>query len=96
MKKVAYYTLALIALIGLLNCSLIEPAFACKESLSHSTASDDLDCCFIHCSIHHQYVSASSSEFPATTNQSNPFVSLHLDLHSDPALGSIFHPPLAF
>ena len=95
MKNVAYIFLALVALIGILNCALIEPAFAFKEEASHASSSTDFDCCFFHCSMHHQWISASTSKFAANNLQSNQFVHFRLDLHSDPVLGSIFRPPLA-
>src|SRR3989338_3068257 len=95
MKKHVLVLLAFVALFGVINCTLLEPALAYQEDKATSTETQTSDHCLLCCSMHHQWISQSSSEFAINNHQSNQHIPLHFDLHSDPAIGSIFHPPLA-
>ena len=95
MKRPILFIFALIALAGVLNCMLIEPAFACKDEAAHSEQSGDSDCCFIHCSMHHQWVTSGSSTLFHNALSSADYIPAGNTFHHDSPSGSIFHPPLA-
>ncbi len=95
MKKTFVVIFGLMALMGMMNCFLLEPALAVKEQFSLDQT-EDSDCCFLCCSTHHQWVSPLSLDFLPSLFQSADVVPSNLSLYSDPARGSIFHPPLAF
>jgi hypothetical protein len=79
----------------MLNCVLIEPAFAYQDTASHSESNEDSECCFIHCSACHQWLLSQSSALPQPVWLSGDFIAASLALHYDSPAGSIFHPPLA-
>lgn len=94
-KKAVLIIIAFVALVGILNCVMIEPALAYKEDPAASQT-DEAHCCFICHSSHHQWiVSSISSDFPYLV-LTGPTVLQELQFLIDPPAGSIFHPPLAF
>ncbi len=95
MKKHIFFILGIFALVGILNCTLIEPAFACKDEVTHSEQAGDSDCCFIHCSMHHQWFASGTSTLFHNFSCSADFISASVTFHLDTPPGSIFHPPLA-
>lgn len=97
MKKTIPFLLALTALLGTLNCGLLEPALAYQlESTSASAGDEDADCCFICCSVHHQWITAQSYEFLSLDPLSDGFALIAARAALDPPSRSIFHPPSVF
>lgn len=94
MKRTLLFIFAFVALAGILNCAVIEPAFACKDEVVHSEQSGDSNCCFIHCSMHHQWVASSTIQLKHNIAVAD-FIPASFDFHHDSPAGSIFHPPLA-
>jgi hypothetical protein len=87
--------LALFALAGILNCALIEPAFAYKDEAAHSESSEeDSDCCFIHCSMHYQWLAANSSALFHDAAPFTDYIPVSSTFRVDSPLEPIFHPPL--
>lgn len=85
---------ALVTLVGIFNCILIEPAFAYKEDPAASQK-DEAHCCFICHSSHHQWIAGgSSSDFPHLIPTASAVLQ-ETQFLIDPPAGSIFHPPLA-
>ncbi|MDP3920372.1 MAG: hypothetical protein Q8R76_06165 [Candidatus Omnitrophota bacterium] len=95
MKKGILVLFSLVALLGILNCVLIEPAFACKDEAPHSEQSGDSDCCFIHCSMHHQWVTAGATALTFNSASAGDYVLNSNTFQPDSPVASIFHPPLA-
>jgi hypothetical protein len=95
MKKHILVLFAFVALFGSINCALLEPALAYQEDKVASTETKTSDHCLFCCSTHHQFVPASSTELFVNHPQSSEFIPFRLAPHSDPAIGSIFRPPLA-
>lgn len=94
-KKVILIIVAFVALAGILNCVLIEPAFAYKEDFA-ANQKDEAHCCFICHSSHHQWIAGNiSSDIPYLV-PAGPPVLQELQCLIDPPAESIFHPPLAF
>ena len=87
---------SVVALFGILNCVLIEPALTYKDEVPHSESNEDSDCCFIHCSLHHQCIPSQSSALTHPVLLSGGLVSASIAFHLDSPVGTIFHPPLAF
>ena len=94
MKKHVLVLLAFVALFGVINCALLEPALAYQEDKAASTETQTSDHCLLCCSAHHQWIPTSSTELITNNHQSSQFASFRLTFHTDPAIGSIFHPPL--
>lgn len=94
MKKIWITSFAFVALLGILNCALLEPAFACKDEATHSEQSGDSDCCFIHCSMHHQWVVSSAALLNHNILNLHHAFSAAFSFTPDPPLGSIFRPPV--
>lgn len=93
-KKIFLVLIAIVALVGILNCVMIEPALAYKEDPAASQT-DKAHCCFICHSSHHQWIASSiSSDFPYLVLTGSPVLQ-ELQFLIDPPAGSIFHPPLA-
>lgn len=96
MKKPAFFLLAILALAGILNCFVIEPAFANKDAVMHIESTDETDCCLIHCSMCQQWVVSAHLMFIHDVRllDTSALESILSDPDSPPV--SIFHPPLAF
>lgn len=94
MKKRLTGCLALIALLGLIHCVVIEPAFACAgDKASSQEAAEDHGCFFCHAS-HHQWMSENGIQEAFDLSRQDPFLqNLSVPLR-EPPLRSIFHPPL--
>ena len=95
MKRTILFIFSLVALIGILNCVLIEPAFAYQDQAAHPEYNEDSDCCFIHCATCHQWVP--STPLTVTHNVQPLDVSIpeSPSFHPDSPVGAIFHPPIA-
>lgn len=83
------------ALAGLINCVVIEPAHAYKEDKAVSSSADDSKCCFFCCSIHHQWLPSTPGLKVFTNLTAMLLVSPAFSFAPDPPTGSIFRPPLA-
>ena len=94
MKRILIGLMAFVALIGLINSVVIEPAHAYKEDKAVSGSADDSKCCFFCCSIHHQWLSSTPSLKVFTNLTAILVVSPGFSFVPDPPAGSIFHPPL--
>ena len=94
MKKTFWFLFIFAALAGILNCALIEPAFACKDEIPHSD-SEETECCFIHCSMHHQWAPSSSTVLLHQTAFSGNYIPAASTFRVDSPIEPIFHPPLA-
>ena len=94
MKKALVCLFAFVALVGIINCVVIEPAHAYKEDKAVSST-DDAKCCFFCCSLHHQWLPLTPGLKVFTNLTAMLFVSPAFSFAPDPPAGSIFHPPLA-
>lgn len=92
-KKAFIASFAFVALIGIINCMVIEPAFAYKEDKAACQTSDETHCCFICHSGHHQWTSPATTSMAHRLVVSDHLLVLPFDVQIDPPLGSIFHPP---
>lgn len=92
MKKSVLFVFALIALIGVIHCTLIEPAFAYQDHCETS-CQNETDCSACHFSshqwIHYQDTVSASSFFPAAV-VSHEIV----EVVPNPPAELIFHPPI--
>jgi len=91
-KKTLILLLAFIALAGIINCMVVEPAFAYKED-SADTQQDEAHCCFICHSVHHQWAPASNGmHFPVPLIKAD-FVPNEGSFYLGSFASSVFHPP---
>lgn len=93
MKKHLRLFLALFAVMGILNCFVLDPALA---SHHHEVCVSDDGCgdCFVCSALNHQTFPAMSFEFSPESLVS-ALVAQSAVVVSDPPSSSIFHPPLA-
>jgi hypothetical protein len=93
MKKRAVWTaLAFLALLGIANCVLIEPALASRENLVKHT--DEVVPCSPMCHFaHHQWLGPQEA-FDVNNEMSVVLYSPAPTIANiDPPVGAIFHPP---
>lgn len=95
MKKFALFAFGVIALVGMINCTIIEPAFAYKDECTTTSCQDENHPCFICHSCHHQWVGSQnlisfSGLLPATIVSHETAETV-----LNPPTGLIFHPPIA-
>lgn len=91
-KKIFLIFITLFALIGILNCTVIEPAFA-YDNHCESACQDETNCSSCHF-LHHQWAGFQKSEDISGLLQVT-FLSLELNnLIPESPQGSIFHPPI--
>ncbi len=96
MKTATPIFFALLALTGLANCVLLEPALAYQDEAMHSdSAAEDSDCCFIHCAICHQWTISDDQILTHPNSLSNTALFEDISFYRGSVSGSIFHPPLA-
>jgi hypothetical protein len=93
-KQLVFRVIAFIALIGIFNCVLIEPALAYKDDPVESQ-NEETHCCFICHSMHHQWLPSETSTVTLDAVSSQGAFWPTVDFHLDPLPASIFHPPLA-
>jgi hypothetical protein len=94
-KRLFIFLFAFLALTGIINCTLLEPAFAYKEDTAACASDNDSDCCFICCTMHHQWLSPAGASVYHRLVLSDNLLALPFTVQMDPPLGSIFHPPTA-
>lgn len=94
MKKGFLVLFSLIALIGIMNCVLLEPAFAYKDEAVHSESNEDSECCFIHCTTCHMWMTSQSSTSLYNASPAGDLIPGTLAFHHDSPAGSIFRPPI--
>ena len=93
-SRMVFRIIAFIALIGISNCVLIEPALAYKDD-SALSRDDEAHCCLLCSSMHHQWISSGHSPFTPAILALDAIILLNLSLRIEPFPDSIFHPPLA-
>ncbi len=94
MRKFLLFTFTFIALLGILNCALIEPAFAYREDESACQTNDNCDRCFICNSNHHQWIDTQNLVNPSCLIPTT-VISLEVkDMVLESPQGSIFRPPI--
>ncbi len=91
-KQLFIHCFALIALAGIFNCTMIEPAFAYKDDCTAS-CQDETHCSVCHFS-NHQWVNfpnsiSFSGLLPATVVSHET-----IETALNPPTGLIFHPPI--
>ncbi len=93
MKKSFHILFALVALLGIVNCLVLEPALAFqKETVC---ASDDgCDDCFVCCAMNHQILPSPAIQF-LPVNAVSRYIPASFSISLDSPSFSIFHPPLA-
>lgn len=92
MKKLVFTLIAFVALMGFLNCVLIEPALHFQEGSSVSQV-DKTHGCVICQSGHHQWTAPEASMVVSNTPSFGFKIPLSVDLNKDLFPASIFHPP---
>ena len=91
-KKAIIIFLAFVALAGIINCMVVEPALAYKED-SAVAGQDEAHCCFICHSAHHQWAPAGNGmHFPAPLIKAD-FVPNEGSFYLGSFASSVFHPP---
>ena len=95
MKRAFVGLMAFVALAGLINCVVIEPAHAHKDDKAVSSSAENSKCCSFCCSVHHQWLPSTLSVKAFTNLIAMLFIPAALSFAPDPPTGSIFHPPLA-
>jgi hypothetical protein len=94
-NRTFFSVFVLIALIGIANCVLIEPAFACHSNVA-KCAKEATPSCSMCMPGHHQWIVFQDGN----AGNEQPYVSIYrrfaLSVNIDPPLGSIFHPPTHF
>jgi len=93
MKKFALFVFGVVALVGMLNCTIIEPAFAYQDECA-ATCQDATHCSLCHFS-HHQWVNPQNL---ASAVSLLPARVISLEMQNvvlESPQGSIFHPPIA-
>ena len=93
MKRILIGLIAFVALAGMLNCVVLEPAHAYNEDKVVSDTSDDSECCFFCCSVHYQWLPSTPSLKVLTRLFAMLFIPSAFSFTPDPPTGSIFHPP---
>ena len=87
----------LVAVIALGNAFIVQPAMEIqkKHIASHAQENngDESQCCFICHPSHHQWVAPTWPGGATRLVSTEPYLHKTSDLHSDPPIGSIFHPP---
>ncbi|HNX69266.1 MAG TPA: hypothetical protein PKI45_07255 [Candidatus Omnitrophota bacterium] len=95
MRKKFIWILAIVALIGFVNCVLVEPAFAYQEHAAGSSVNDSHGCMICNTGAH-QWI-ALQPVLPIGVPDFTHAVYLpSINIPIDPSLGSIFHPPTLF
>jgi hypothetical protein len=92
-KKTFLLALAFVALAGIINCTVIEPAFAYQEDEAACQTENEAHCCFICSPAQHQWISSTSALAPHQMIRADRFSFPQTDYPIDPPLRSIFHPP---
>jgi len=92
MKKMIFNLIAFVALMGFINCVLIEPARHYQEGTSISQT-DKAHGCIICQSVHHQWTAPEATNVVSQTTPLGMRVPLSVDLDKDLFPASIFHPP---
>ena len=92
MKKMVFALIAFVALIGFLDCVLIEPALEYSKCPSMSQT-DETHGCMMCQSVYHQWTAPEASAFVSRTPSLGMRVPLSSDLYEDIFPASIFHPP---
>jgi hypothetical protein len=92
-KKTFLLALAFIALAGIINCMVIEPAFAYQEDETACQTESETHCCFICNSAQHQWISSVPTLVAHQMVRSDKFSFSQTDYPGDPPLRAIFHPP---
>lgn len=92
MKKNVRVLFVLMALSGMMNCFLLEPALAAQEE-TVCLSDDGCDCCFVCCSFSHQILQKTVVPFNPSMNIS-VFIPSSIPVPQDIPASSIFHPPL--
>ncbi len=95
MRKGYIWILAIVALLGMANCVLVEPAFACDEDAA-ACSMPDCQCCLTCNSASHQWATPQSAHSISIHCLSHSISIPSLAIPVDPPLGSIFHPPTPF
>jgi hypothetical protein len=95
MLKKHLWILAVVALLGFVNCVLVEPAFACNEDAADCSM-PECHCCLTCNSAAHQWVAPQSFEGLDIPDLINGINVSSAEIPVDPPLGSIFHPPTPF
>lgn len=94
MKRLPITFIALVALFGVINCMVIEPALAQLDSRHTEFAGEENGHCdFICHSSHHLWNVDSSDAAINQSLQSLGSITLTFTEEPDPPLSSIFHPP---
>ena len=92
MRKMVFALIAFVALIGFVNCVLIEQALHHDESPSASQT-DKTHGCMICQSVHHQWTAPEGTTVVSPTTPLGMRIPLSVDLDKDLFPASIFHPP---
>ena len=93
MKRILISIFTILALAGIINCTLVEPAFAYKDDPAVAQE-EESHCCSLCHSMHHQWVNPEDFEnnlFPPVCAET---LIAFIPSRIDPPAGSIFHPPI--
>lgn len=92
MKKGLRILFAFIALLGMANCFVLEPALAAHEE-SVCVSPDGCDDCLVCCSFNHQIIPVTVSGL-APMHAISPFIEINSLTRFDSPSFPIFHPPV--
>jgi hypothetical protein len=95
MRKGYIWILAIVALLGMANCVLVETAFACEEDAT-ACSRPDCHCCLTCNAANHQWIAAQPFQSLSIPDLANAINIQSAEIPVDPPLGSIFHPPTPF
>ncbi len=93
MHRNVCFLFAFIALMGMINCFILEPALAGHEETVCMTP-DGCDDCMVCCSFNHQIIPSITVPF-SPIHEISLFIETDSVTHLDSPSFSIFHPPLA-
>jgi len=94
-RTVIIFIIALVALVGMGHCILIEPALANEKTISNSPF-DSTHCGFTCHSIHHAWLISEGSLTDINPSLNENIFLKNKGIYIDSFASSIFHPPRAF
>jgi len=95
MRKGYVWIVAVVALLGMANCVLVEPAFACEDAAGTCSTPICHDC-LVCGSAGHQWLAPQTSQLLSIPGLANAINISSVVIPVDPPFGSIFHPPTPF
>ena len=95
-----FKAILLVVVFALGNALMVQPALEIHKHkpIAHADekASDEAHCCFICHPAHRQWAAPTWLSGAYHLISSGSYLHKTFDLHLDPPIGSIFHPPQAF